>query len=183
MLPRTIHPLPRCPKPAQKSRLSKLAYYCQCVFRRRRRNTTNTRSTVWLLGCHLQPYWWAGIRIPQNLHLCPMFTKRWTRNYVSGFYFTADFIYFLGRIATGSVLAKTKSNVIVSAKSKQKRRSWPTRRVKTLGINEDFEVLLSRTAYTRVISLRHILSWNCQLCTFSHYLPPVILLFPIDLYL
>ena len=34
---RTIHPFPRCPKPAWESRLSKLAFWCQCVFRRRRR--------------------------------------------------------------------------------------------------------------------------------------------------
>ena len=37
VVPRTIHPFPRCHKPARESRLSKLAYYCQCVVRRRRR--------------------------------------------------------------------------------------------------------------------------------------------------
>ena len=44
-------------------------------------------------------------------------------------------------------LARTKRNVTVSAKSKQKRRSRPTKRTETLGISEDFEELLSQTAY------------------------------------
>ncbi len=35
----------------------------------------------------------------------------------------------------------------MSIKSKQKRRSRPTRRTTTLGMSEDFDVLLSRTAY------------------------------------
>ncbi len=49
VVPRTIHPFPRCPKPARESRLSKLAFYCQCVFRRRRR----TRPTISLrTACH-----------------------------------------------------------------------------------------------------------------------------------
>ena len=36
-MPRTIHPFPRCHRPARESRLSKLAFLCHCVFRRRRR--------------------------------------------------------------------------------------------------------------------------------------------------
>ena len=44
-------------------------------------------------------------------------------------------------------LAKTKRNVIISAKSKQKWRYRPTRRTATLGISEDFDVLLSQTVY------------------------------------
>ncbi len=38
---RTIHPFPRCPKPARESRLLKLAYHCQYIFRRRRRTRNN----------------------------------------------------------------------------------------------------------------------------------------------
>ncbi len=39
VVPQTIHPFPRCSKPARESRLSKLVgyYQYQCVFRRRRR--------------------------------------------------------------------------------------------------------------------------------------------------
>ncbi len=39
--------------------------------------------------------------------------------------------------------ARTKRNFIVSAKSKQKKRFRPTKRTETLGISEDFVVLLS----------------------------------------
>ncbi len=45
-------------------------------------------------------------------------------------------------------LASTKRDAIVSRKSKQKRPFRPTRRPKTLGISEDFDVFLSRTAYS-----------------------------------
>ena len=44
-------------------------------------------------------------------------------------------------------LTRTKQNAIMSAKSEQKKTFRPTRSTKTLGINEDFEVLLSWTAY------------------------------------
>ena len=44
VVPRTIHPFPRCLKPARESRLSKLAYCCQCVFRRRRRTRTTKKT-------------------------------------------------------------------------------------------------------------------------------------------
>ena len=30
--PQTIHPLPRCPKPARESRLSNLVVYYQCLY-------------------------------------------------------------------------------------------------------------------------------------------------------
>ena len=46
-------------------------------------------------------------------------------------------------------LARTKLNVIMSKKSKQEMRSRPTRRMKTLDIYEDFEVVLFRTAYSK----------------------------------
>ncbi len=48
-----------------------------------------------------------------------MFTKNEQETRLLGF--MADFIYFLGRIATAA-LAKAKRNVVVSAKSKQKRQ-------------------------------------------------------------
>ena len=43
VVPRTIHPFPRCPKPARDSRLSKLVVYYPCVFRRRRRTRRNSK--------------------------------------------------------------------------------------------------------------------------------------------
>ncbi len=43
---RTIHPFPRCLKPARESRLVKLAYCCQCVFRRRLRTRTTTTASL-----------------------------------------------------------------------------------------------------------------------------------------
>ena len=46
MVSRTMHPFPRCPKPARESRLSKLAYYCQCVFRHRRRTRLISRDAA-----------------------------------------------------------------------------------------------------------------------------------------
>ena len=39
---KNIHPFPRRPKPARESRLSKLAFSCQCVFRHRRRTRPTT---------------------------------------------------------------------------------------------------------------------------------------------
>ena len=92
-------------------------------------------------------YWWVRITIPQNLHSCPMFTKNEQEIKLLGF--TADFIYFLGRICNSSVWLELGVYVIVSIKSKQKRRSRLTRRTKTLGTSEDFYVLLSRTG-TRI---------------------------------
>ena len=47
---------------------------------------------------HVFYYRWVGITIPQNLHSCPMFTKN--KQDISLLGFTADFICFLGRIAT-----------------------------------------------------------------------------------
>ncbi len=50
VVPRTIHPFPRCPKPARESTLSKLVVHYQCVFRRRRRTrNTNLMQENWLL--------------------------------------------------------------------------------------------------------------------------------------
>ena len=45
-------------------------------------------------------------------------------------------------------LTRTKRNVIVSAISQQQKALRPTRRTKTLGMSEDFDILLSRTAYS-----------------------------------
>ena len=43
MVSRAIHPFPRYPKPAWESRLSIRPFFCQCVFRRRRRTRTTKR--------------------------------------------------------------------------------------------------------------------------------------------
>ena len=45
-VPRTIHPFPRCPKPARERRLSKQVAYYQCVFRRRRRTRPMFRGYI-----------------------------------------------------------------------------------------------------------------------------------------
>ena len=55
-MPRTIHPFPRCPKPARESRLSKLVSYYQCVFRRRRRIRKTEQEAIPTV-CTLQPSW------------------------------------------------------------------------------------------------------------------------------
>ncbi len=90
-------------------------------------------------------YWWIGIIMSQNLHSCPMFTKNEQEIRFLGY--AVDIICTSSAALQQQRLARTKRNVIVSVKSKQKRRSRPTRCTKTLGISEDFEVLLSWTAY------------------------------------
>ena len=45
-------------------------------------------------------------------------------------------------------LARTERNFVMSVKTKHKRRSRPTRRTKTLGVSEDFYVLLVRPSFS-----------------------------------
>ncbi len=53
-MPRTIHPFPRCPKPAGESKLSKLIDYYQYAFRRRRRIRL-IYNNVWCIKNRLLP--------------------------------------------------------------------------------------------------------------------------------
>ena len=88
---------------------------------------------------------WVGITIPQNLHLCPMFSKV---NKKLGNWVLRQILFTSWAALQQQCWVRTKRNVIVSAKSKQKRHSRPTKCTKTLGISEDFDVLLSRTVYS-----------------------------------
>ncbi len=65
---------------------------------------------------------------------------------VTGFYCR---LYLLPRPQCNSRVRLDLSVMLSRAqKSKQKRHTRPTRRTKTLGMSEDFDVLLSQTAYS-----------------------------------
>ncbi len=84
-----------------------------------------------------------------------MFTKMNKKLGLLGF--TAGFIYSHGRIVT--VIVTLELSVMLSRAQNQNKKGTlrrPTRRTKTLGMNEDFYVLLSRTAYSRTLFLHFL---------------------------